>query len=75
MTGRYWLVGGYHWLVPDEGQVKAGEYELLYGIVGLRYSIDDFNRLAYAEWRIDGTVSESGVNLGNIFTIGIRWNL
>lgn len=70
----YWLVGGYNWLVPDEDEVQAGEYELLYGIVGLRYSIDDFNRLAYAEWRIDSTVSETGEPIGNIFTIGIRWD-
>jgi|GEM_PF-820646 len=70
----YWLVGGYNWLVPDDDQVQAGEYELLYGIVGLRYSIDEFKRLAYAEWRIDSTVSESGERLGNIFTIGVRWD-
>ena len=70
----YWLVGGYNWLTPDEDEIQAGEYELLYGIIGLRYSIDDFNRLAYAEWRIDSTVSETGERLGNIFTIGIRWD-
>ena len=70
----YWLVGGYNWLVPDDDQVQAGEFELLYGIVGLRYSIDEFNRLAYAEWRIDSTISESGERLGNIFTIGVRWD-
>jgi len=70
----YWLVGGYNWLKPDEDEIQAGEYELLYGIVGLRYSIDEFNRLAYAEWRIDSTITESGENLGNIFTIGIRWD-
>ena len=70
----YWLVGGYNWLIPDEDEIQAGDYELLYGIVGLRYSIDDFNRLAYAEWRIDSTITESGENLGNIFTIGVRWD-
>ena len=70
----YWLVGGYNWLVPDSDQTQAGEYELLYGVVGLRYSIDEFNRLAYAEWRVDSTVSENGEDLGNIFTIGIRWD-
>ncbi|UCB55570.1 MAG: porin [Thiotrichales bacterium] len=70
----YWLVGGYNWLTPDEDEVQAGEYELLYAIVGLRYSIDEFNRLAYAEWRLDSTTTESGENLGNIFTIGIRWD-
>ena len=70
----YWLVGGYNWLVPDSDQVQVGDYELRYGIVGLRYSIDDFNRLAYAEWRIDSTVSEGGLPLGNIFTIGMRWD-
>ena len=70
----YWLVAGYNWLTPDEDQVQAGQYELLYGIVGLRYSIDEFNRLAYAEMRLDSTTTESGENLGNIFTIGIRWD-
>lgn len=70
----YWLVGGYNWLSPDKDEVQAGEYELLYGIVGLRYSIDEFNRLAYAELRLDNTISENGESLGNIFTIGLRWD-
>ena len=70
----YWLVGGYNWLSPDSDQLQAGQYELLYGILGLRYSIDDFNRLAYAEWRIDNTISENGEALGDIFTIGVRWD-
>ncbi|MGB5517553.1 MAG: hypothetical protein WBO73_03685 [Gammaproteobacteria bacterium] len=71
---RYWLVAGYNWLRPDADQTQAGEYELLYGIFGLRYSIDDFNRLAYAEWRVDSTISETGEELGNILTIGLRWD-
>lgn len=70
----YWLVGGYNWLVPDNDQIQAGQYELLYGVVGLRYSIDDFNRLAYAELRLDSTTSESGEDLGNVFTVGVRWD-
>lgn len=71
---RYWLVAGYNWLVPDNDQTQAGGYELLYGVAGLRYSIDEFNRLAYAEWRVDSTTTENGDNLGNIFTIGLRWD-
>lgn len=71
---KYWLVGGYNWLTPDEEEVQAGQYELLYGVIGLRYSIDEFNRLAYAEWRIDNTTNESGDDVGDIFTIGIRWD-
>jgi predicted porin len=70
----YWLVAGYNWLFPDSDQDQAGEYELLYGVLGLRYSIDDFNRLVYAEWRLDSTTTEDGDNLGNIFTIGVRWD-
>jgi predicted porin len=70
----YWLVAGYNWLFPDSDQIQVGEFELLYGIVGLRYSIDEFNRLAYAEWRLDSTTTENGDNLGNIFTIGVRWD-
>ena len=71
---EYWLVGGYNWLFPDADEVQAGQYELLYGVLGLRYSIDDFNRLAYAEWRIDSTISENGEELGHVFTIGVRWD-
>ena len=70
----FWLVAGYNWLVPDKDQIQAGEYELLYGVAGLRYSIDDFNRLAYAEWRVDSTTTQDGGELGNIFTIGVRWD-
>jgi len=70
----YWLVAGYNWLSPDKDETQAGQYELLYGVVGLRYSIDDFKRLAYAEWRLDSTTGEDGEALGNIFTIGVRWD-
>jgi predicted porin len=70
---NYWFVTGYNWLSPDKDQTQAGQFELLYGVVGLRYSIDDFKRLAYAEWRLDSTISEDGEALGNIFTIGLRW--
>ena len=70
----YWLVTGYNWLSPDKDETQAGQYELLYGVVGLRYSIDDFKRLAYAEWRLDSTTGEDGEALGNIFTIGLRWD-
>ncbi len=71
---KYWLVGGYNWLAPDADQDQAGQYELLYGVVGLRYSIDEFNRLAYAELRIDDTTNEAGDDVGNVFTIGLRWD-
>ncbi len=74
LTKGYWLVGGYNWLTPDDDQIQVGQYELLYGIIGLRYSIDDFDRLAYAEWRIDNTISENGEKLGDIFTVGVRWD-
>jgi hypothetical protein len=47
---------------------------LKYGVIGLRYSIDGFNRLVYAEWLPDNTVSESGKEPGDIFTIGLRWD-
>ena len=71
---RYWLVAGYNWLSPDDDQTQVGQYELLYGVVGLRYSIDDFKRLVFAEWRLDSTINEDGDELGNIFTIGLRWD-
>ncbi len=70
----YWLVAGYNWLEPDSDQIQVGDYKIQYGVVGLRYSIDDFNRLVFAEWRLDGSVSEDGTQLGNIFTLGVRWD-
>ena len=71
---NYWLVAGYNWLFPDKDETQAGQYELKYGVIGLRYSIDDFKRLVYAELRLDNTISENGEELGDIYTVGMRWD-
>ncbi|MEH6593556.1 MAG: porin, partial [Halioglobus sp.] len=41
-VNNWWLVGGGNWLLPDEDDPDAGEYELKYGVVGLRYTFDAF---------------------------------
>jgi len=74
LVNKYWLVAGYNWLSPDDDQIQVGQYELLYGVVGLRYSIDEFKRLVFAELRLDSTTNEDGEDFGNIFTIGLRWD-
>ena len=71
---NYWLVAGYNWLFPDKDQTQAGQYELKYGVVGLRYSINNFKRVVYAELTLDNTISENGEKLGDIYTVGMRWD-
>lgn len=71
---RWWLIGGGNWLKPLEDDPDAGEYEILYAIVGLRYTLDSFNRMLYAEYRIDGGTLWDGTPFKNELTIGFRWD-
>ncbi|MEH6584314.1 MAG: hypothetical protein V7754_20445 [Halioglobus sp.] len=71
---NWWLVGGGNWLLPDEDDPDAGEYELKYGVVGLRYTFDAFNRMIYAEWRDDHGTQSNGQPRKNEVTLGIRWD-
>ena len=71
---KWWLIGGFNWLEPDSEEEQAGEYEVRYGVLGLRYTLDSFHRMAYAEWRIDRGTLQDGTPLRNEFTIGFRWD-
>ena len=46
-----------------------------YGVLGLRYSHDGFQNMIYANVKLDGGHLTDGEALGNVVTIGLRWNL
>ena len=71
---NWWLVGGGNWLRPDSDDPDAGEYEVLYGVLGLRYTLDSFNRMLYAELRLDKGTLADGTARKSEFTIGFRWD-
>ena len=71
----FWLVGGGNWLIPDEDNPLVGDYSVKYGVLGLHYSIDSFNRMLYVEWKDDHGRLSNGLQRKNEFTLGIRWDL
>jgi hypothetical protein len=71
---RWWMVAGGNWLNPDNDDEDAGDYEVLYGVLGLRYTFDSFKRMLYAEYRIDAGNLVDGTSRDNEITIGVRWD-
>jgi predicted porin len=71
---KWWLIGGGNWLRPDDDSPMAGEYEVSYLVLGLRYTLDSFNRMLYAEWRKDEGTLADGTPNGDEFTVGLRWD-
>jgi len=75
VTNKFWLVGGWNYLVPDTGETQAGQYRIRYGIVGLRYSLRGLDRTVYTELQYSDGRAADGSSFGNIFTVGLRWDL
>ncbi len=75
-VGHWWLVGGWNYLEPYGGNDQAGEYIVHYAVLGLRYTFKNFNRLLYANIRLDKSRvnSSDDMGLGNVYTIGLRWD-
>jgi predicted porin len=71
---KIWLTGGWNYLRPDSDRL-SGDYEVKYGVLGLRYSHDGFQNMIYANVKFDGGHLTDGEALGNVVTIGLRWNL
>jgi predicted porin len=70
----WWLVGGGNWFEADEQDPQAGQYEIDQTIIGLRRTLDSFNRMLYAEYLIGNGSSFSGESGKNQLTLGIRWD-
>jgi hypothetical protein len=44
-------------------------------VIGLRFTFDEFRRMVYANIRIDDSTNADGTESGNVYTVGIRWDL
>jgi predicted porin len=76
LADRWWLVGGWNYLEPYSKSDQAGDFILRYAVLGLRFTFKDFQRMIYANIRFDKsrTSSENNIELGNVYTIGVRWD-
>ncbi|MEE4216743.1 MAG: porin [Xanthomonadales bacterium] len=72
---RWWLIGGGNWLVPDSDELQAGQYEVKYTVLGLRYALDSFKHMFFLEWRDDHGKRADGLPNENQLTVGFRWDL
>ena len=72
---RWWAVGGWNNLRPDSREVQAGDYNVDYGVVGLRYSFQRFRQMIFANVRLESSTRQDGQEFGNVYTIGVRWDL
>lgn len=71
---RWWLVGGGNWFSADDRDPQAGLYKVDEKIVGLRRTIDSFNRMFYMEYQFNDSSGFSGDPSDDAFTIGFRWD-
>jgi hypothetical protein len=46
-----------------------------YGVIGLRYTFKEFNRMIYFNAQLENSHKADGTKVGNIFTVGLRWDL
>lgn len=71
---KSWLIGGYNWLEPDTEDPGIGKYRVRYAVIGGRHTFRSFERMLYAEYRIDDGRSVDGRRSKDEFTIGVRWD-
>ena len=71
----WWAIGGLNVLEPYKEELLAKEFRVRYAILGLRYSFDGFHKMLYTEVRLDDSLTAAGNQVGNIYTVGVRWDL
>jgi hypothetical protein len=74
LKGRWWLIGGYNDLKPDDDDTAAGEFRTRFSVLGARYTPRSFERMLYCEYRLDRGRLADGSPRDDEFTIGIRWD-
>jgi predicted porin len=74
-ANRWWMVGGWNLLEPDQNKPLAGDYRLRYGVLGVRFTFDEFRKMIFSEIRLDNSRNADGTRPGNVYTIGVRWDL
>ena len=71
----WWVVGGWNLLEPDSSEIQAGAYKTKYSVLGVRYSFREFRQMLFANVRFESSTLQDGSSLGNVYTIGVRWDL
>ena len=73
---KIWLTGGWNYLQPFSSETEENSYTVRYMVIGLRYTFKDFQRMIYANIRFDNSriSSDPDNDLGNTFTVGVRWD-
>ncbi len=72
---RWWAVGGWNRLEPDSGETQAGDFNIDYSVIGVRYSFQGFRQMIFANARLENSTTQEGLEIGNVYTIGVRWDL
>ena len=72
---KWWAVAGWNSLEPDSTEAQAGDFNINYGIIGVRYSFREFSQMIFANARIESSNATDGAQLANVYTIGVRWDL
>ena len=72
---KWWAVAGWNKLEPDSGEVQAGAFNVDYGVIGVRYSFQGFRQMIFANARLESSHTTDGLEIGNVYTIGVRWDL
>ncbi len=68
-------MGGWNFLEPDSSETQAGAFKTKYGVLGVRYSFQEFRQMLFANMRLESGTLQDGSPLGNVYTIGVRWDL
>ena len=74
LANQLWLTAGYNYLEPDSNEHQAGDYRINYGIIGARYTFRNLERMVYFEMTLNNSRGAEGSEIGNVYTIGVRWD-
>ena len=72
---RWWVVSGWNILEPDSDQTQAGDYNIRYGVVEIRYTFKKFEKMLYANVRLEDSYKADGTRRDDVYTVGVRWDL
>jgi predicted porin len=72
---NWWGVAGWNILEPDSDQTQAEDYNIKYGMIGIRYTFRKFEQMLYANVRLEDSHKADGTRRNDIYTIGVRWDL
>jgi len=72
---RWWAVAGWNILEPDSDQTQAGLYNIKFGVIGIRYEFREFAQMVYANAQLESSYKADGSRPGDIYTVGVRWDL